>query len=73
MNKENQTFPQTIHFLSDDTIANYVNEIVGTDKKVKERIANYQYTKAKVNNGQIFSMFLSQIDNLEKSGLIICK
>ena len=64
------TFPKHIYFVSDDTEAEFVNEIVGADKKVKERIANYQYTKARVNNHQIFSMFLSQIDNLHKSGLI---
>lgn len=66
-------FPRHLFFVSDDTEAEFVNEIVGADKKVKERIANYRYTKARVNNHQIFSMFLSQIDNLHKSGLIVCK
>ena len=62
------TFPKHIYFVSDENEAEFVNEIVGA--KVKEKIANYQYTKARVNNHQIFSMFLSQIDNLHKSGLI---
>lgn len=66
-----EKFPKHIYFVSDETEAEFVNEITGS--KLKERIANYQYTKARVNNHQVFSLFLSQIDNLNKSGLIVCQ
>ena len=65
------TFPKQITFLSDDCVAEFVNEITGA--KVKERIANYVYTKSITNLDMVFSMFLSQIDNLQKSGLIVCQ
>lgn len=68
-----ENFPKHIFFVSDDTEAEFVNEIVGADKKVKERIANYVYTKSITNLGKPMSLFLSQIDNLHKSGLIVCK
>jgi len=55
-------FPRTIHFLHDDCVAELVGEITGA--KVKERMANYQYTKARVNNGQVFTLFLSQLIKL---------
>lgn len=64
-------FPQKLFFLSDDTEAEFVNEIVGA--KIKERMANYKYTKARVNKGMVFTMFLSQISNLLNDKLIICK
>lgn len=64
-------FPKTITFLSDDCIAEFVEEIKGA--KVKERMANYKYTKARVNEGMVFTMLLSQISNLLNDKLIICK
>lgn len=67
------TFPKHIYFVSDENEAEFVNEIVGADKKVKERCANYVYTKSITNLDMVFSMFLSQIDNLLKSGLIVCE
>lgn len=55
-------FPQTIHFLHDDCIAELVGEM--KDSKLKERMANYQYTKARVNLNQVFCLSLSQINKL---------
>jgi hypothetical protein len=66
-----ESFPNKIVFLSDSTEAEFVNEIIGA--KVKERIANYVYTKSITNLDMVFSMFLNQIDNLHKSGLIVCQ
>lgn len=63
-------FPKTIQFISDDTEAEFVSEILNS--KLKERVANYKYTKAKANNGLTFSMFLSQINGLYKDKLILC-
>lgn len=64
-------FPKTIHFLHDDCVAEFENEIIGS--KLKERIANYKYTKARVNNGQVFTLFASQIEKLEKDKSIVCQ
>lgn len=64
-------FPKKLFFVSDDCEAEFVNEITGA--KVKERIAHYVYTKSITNLHKPFSLFLSQIDNLLKSGLIVCK
>jgi hypothetical protein len=55
-------FPRTIHFLHDDCVAEFENEIVGA--KVKERLANYRYTKAGVNKDKLFTLFLAQIQRL---------
>lgn len=64
-------FPNQISFLSDDTVAKLVAEII--DKKAKERTATYVYTVAKVNLGKEFPLSLNQILSLKNSNLIVCQ
>jgi hypothetical protein len=64
-------FPKHIYFVSDENEAEFVNEIVGS--KLKERIANYKYIKAMVNDQMVFSLFLSQIAKLQQEKLVICQ
>lgn len=62
-------FPIKIMFISDETEAEFVNEIVGA--KVKERIANYVFTKASTIKGVTVSLFLSQLQRLHQDKMII--
>jgi len=62
------SFPHKIKFLSDSTEIEFVKEI--KDAKVKERIANYIFTKGEVNEGKLLSLFLVQIEKLLQDKLI---
>ncbi len=64
-------FPNQISFLSDDTVAKLVAEII--DKKAKERTATYVYIVAKVNLGKEFPLSLEQIKRLYDSKSIEIK
>lgn len=62
-------FPKHIIFVSDNTEAEFVNEITGA--RVKERVANYVFTKAKTNKGVTVSLFLSQLERLLQDKMIV--
>jgi len=64
-------FPKQVTFLSDDSEIQFVEEI--TDKKLKERIATYVFTKSHSNLNKEFPMFLAQLERLEQSKLILCQ
>lgn len=64
-------FPKHIVFLSDESECEFVNEI--TDKKIKERIANYVFTKSHSNLGKEFPIWLAQIEKLYESKLLLCQ
>lgn len=63
------TFPSRIRFLTDDTEAIYLEEIVTKDKKA-DRSARYEFVKARVNKGKRFSLLLSQVEKLRGDKLI---
>lgn len=62
------TFPNKIHFLSDNSECEFVNEIV--DKNLKERTANFEYTKGYYFLNSKVSLGLIQIEKLIKNNLI---
>lgn len=64
-------FPNYIKFLSDDTEVELVREII--NPKMKERAAVYVFTKAGVNEGKEFAMYLAQIEKLLSENLIEVK
>jgi len=66
-----ENFPRKIKFISDETEAELVAEII--DKKMKERAATYVYVVANVNLGKEFPLSLNQIINLKNSNLIVCQ
>ena len=61
-----ENFPRKVIFLSDDTEAELIHEIL----KLKERTATYRYIKAEINLGKEFTLLLSQIEKLLKDKLI---
>lgn len=64
-------FPKHITFKSDESQAEFVNEI--TDAKNKDRYANYKFTKSHTNLGKIFPLGIKQLENLYNSQLIKIK
>jgi len=64
-------FPKKIEFLSDDSVAKLVNEVV--NKQLKERLAIYVYTHFRVPPVREFMMSLSQIEKLNNENLIVCR
>ena len=66
-----KNFPNKIHFRSDGTDAQLVNEVV--NKQLKERLAVYVYTHFRVPPVREFMMSLSQIEKLNAENLIVCK
>ena len=61
-------FPHHITFLSDDTELEFVKEVI--DKKLKERMAEYIFTKATTINGKTITLALAQIEKLESENLL---
>lgn len=61
-------FPKHITFLSDSTEVEFIQEI--KDKKLKERLAEYKFTKAVVLKGKSVTLGLSQIEKLKSDNSI---
>jgi hypothetical protein len=57
-----QSFPHTLHFLSDETEAVFKQELA--DKKAKERTAIYEFTKGLAVKGKQFALGLEQIGKM---------
>jgi len=64
-------FPAWILFKSDESECEFVEEI--TDKKLKDRIANYKFTKSNNNLNKVFPLGIKQISNLFDADLIKIK
>ena len=61
-------FPSWILFKSVSSEVEFVEEI--TDKKLKDRIANYKFIVSNNNLGKIFPLGIKQLENLYSADLI---